>query len=138
MGITIARFWKKIKTVLTGELFVVILLILVGFLSFGLGRLSVKEASRPPVRILNAPNVAPVQAGSPPPTNTTAAAGNASVQEATGAGEGAYVASVNGTRYYLPTCGTVNRIKEENKVWFKTKADAEAAGYTPAANCPGL
>jgi len=49
-----------------------------------------------------------------------------------------YVASKNGTKYYLPACGTAKRIKEENKVWFGTKEEAEAAGYGPAANCPGL
>lgn len=51
---------------------------------------------------------------------------------------GAYVASKTGAKYYLPWCGTASRIKEENKVWFATKADAEAAGYEPAANCKGL
>lgn len=49
-----------------------------------------------------------------------------------------YMASKNGSKYYLPTCGSAKRIKEENKVWFGTKAEAEAAGYEPAANCPGL
>jgi hypothetical protein len=51
---------------------------------------------------------------------------------------GQYVASKSGTKYYLPWCGTVSRIKDENKVWFASKADAEAAGYAPAANCQGL
>ncbi len=50
----------------------------------------------------------------------------------------AYVASKNGTKYYLPTCGSAKRIKEENRVWFATKGEAEAAGFGPAANCPGL
>lgn len=49
-----------------------------------------------------------------------------------------YMASKNGTKYYLPTCGTAKRIKEENRVWFGIKEEAEAAGYGPAANCPGL
>ncbi len=26
----------------------------------------------------------------------------------------------------------------ENKIWFTTKEEAEAAGFTPAANCKGL
>lgn len=55
-----------------------------------------------------------------------------------GSTSGTYVASKNGTKYYLPSCGSSKRIKEENKVWFKTKEEAEAAGYGPAANCPGL
>jgi len=49
-----------------------------------------------------------------------------------------YVASRNGTKYYLPACGSAKRIKEENRVWFATKEEAEGAGYGPAANCPGL
>lgn len=51
---------------------------------------------------------------------------------------GAFVASKTGTKYYLPWCGSVKRIKEENKVWFGTKTEAEAAGYEPAKNCKGL
>ncbi|MDB5265155.1 MAG: protein of unknown function with transrane region [Parcubacteria group bacterium] len=53
-------------------------------------------------------------------------------------GTGAYVASKSGEKYYLTTCSGVSRIKEENKVYFNTKAEAEAKGYEPAANCPGL
>ena len=49
-----------------------------------------------------------------------------------------YMASKNGTKYYLPSCGSAKRIKEENRIWFGTKDEAEAAGYAPAANCPGL
>lgn len=51
---------------------------------------------------------------------------------------GAYVASKNGTRYYLPWCSGVKRIKEENKVWFNTREEAVARGLLPAANCPGI
>jgi hypothetical protein len=52
--------------------------------------------------------------------------------------EGGYVASKSGTKYHLPWCSGAKRIKEENKVWFKTQAEAEDAGYTPAANCKGI
>ncbi len=51
---------------------------------------------------------------------------------------GKYVASKTGTRYYLPSCSSANRIKPENRVWFASKEEAEAAGLGPAANCPGL
>ncbi len=51
---------------------------------------------------------------------------------------GEVVASKSGTKYYLPWCGTVKLIKEENKVWFPTREAAEAAGYEPASNCKGL
>jgi len=62
----------------------------------------------------------------------------ASVGAVVPASGGAYVASKSGTKYYLPWCGTVSRIKEENKVWFGTKQEAEQAGYEPAKNCKGL
>lgn len=51
---------------------------------------------------------------------------------------GGFVASKNGTKYYLSSCSGAGRIKESNKVWFTSKEDAETAGYTPASNCPGL
>lgn len=51
---------------------------------------------------------------------------------------GNYIASKTGSKYYLPTCAAAKRIKDENKRWFATKQEAEAAGYQPAANCKGL
>ena len=51
---------------------------------------------------------------------------------------GAYVASQKGTKYHLPSCPGAKSISEGNKVWFSTKAEAEDAGYTPAANCDGI
>jgi len=51
---------------------------------------------------------------------------------------GNYVASKTGTKYYLPSCATAKRIKDENKVWFATKQQAEAVGYQPSSTCKGL
>lgn len=51
---------------------------------------------------------------------------------------GAYVASKNGSKYYLSTCAAASRISDANKVWFDSAGAASAAGYAPAANCPGL
>lgn len=49
-----------------------------------------------------------------------------------------YTASVSGTVYYPISCKSVSRIKDENKIFFSTKTEAEAAGYAPAKNCSGL
>jgi hypothetical protein len=49
-----------------------------------------------------------------------------------------YVASKTGKKYYLPTCAGAKRIKEENKIWFATREQAAAAGYSPAAKCKGI
>lgn len=51
---------------------------------------------------------------------------------------GQVVASKTGKAYYLPWCGGVKRIKDENKVWFDSAQAAQAAGYIPAKNCKGL
>ena len=51
---------------------------------------------------------------------------------------GLVAASRNGTRYYYPWCGGLSRIKEANKVWFKTVEAAEQAGYTIASGCERL
>lgn len=48
---------------------------------------------------------------------------------------GNFLASINGKAYYPKDCAAANRIKEENRIWFNTKGEAEAQGYKPAQNC---
>ena len=52
--------------------------------------------------------------------------------------KGQYVASKNGTKYYFVWCSGVSRIKDENKVFFQKKEDAEVLGYEPSSTCVGL
>ena len=47
----------------------------------------------------------------------------------------ALVASRNGTRYYTPGCSGIGRIKDENRVYFDTPEQAEAAGLSLAQSC---
>lgn len=51
---------------------------------------------------------------------------------------GQYVGSKKGSKYHLPWCAGAKAIKEENKIWFASKEEAEKAGYTPAGNCKGI
>lgn len=60
------------------------------------------------------------------------------VGAAGGGAQSPYVASKTGTVYYLPWCGGVKLIHEENKVWFESKEEAATKGYRPAANCKGI
>lgn len=46
-----------------------------------------------------------------------------------------YVASKNGKMYYPINCGLVSRIKEENKVWFGTREEAEKSGFIASSSC---
>jgi len=107
---SIKNYWGKIKPHL-----VIINFALIAVLSFGLGRLSqtgkIKESM--PISV-------PAQ-----------------IQVQVSAG-GNFVGSKNGTKYHYPWCSGAARIKEENKVWFQTVDEAKRAGYSPAANCPGL
>lgn len=108
-----------------------IVVALVGLLAFGLGRLSlVGEAAQ-------APRVVYPEALAAKPLSSTSAIA-AAAPKPVAAGQGAYVASKNGSKYYLVTCSGANRIKQENKVYFVSSHDAQAAGYGPAANCAGI
>lgn len=48
---------------------------------------------------------------------------------------GAFVASKNGKKYYPFGCSAANRIKEGNRVWYKTEEDAQNAGLTRSTSC---
>ncbi len=108
----------------------VIIILAASAASFGLGRLSaIDDASS---EVLYVPAAA-LQA------EVLNNAVNDGVKETVAVSqEGSFVASKNGTRYYFPWCSGVKQIKEENKVWFQTREEAEKAGYTPAQNCKGL
>jgi hypothetical protein len=100
--------------------------------SFGLGRLSAGEGD---VHTLPEPQSTGQEARALP--TTTPAAPPTSPTTAT-VPAGGYVASKNGTKYHLPWCSGAKQISEQNKIFFATKAEAEAAGYTPASNCKGI
>jgi len=119
---TIQEISEKIK--LGAELYVVFIIVLVSFASFGLGRLSVKTDVSNTIY----PSITSAQVALP-----EISASNIEVSE-----EKYYIASKNGTVYHLPWCPGAGRIKDENKIWFESKEDAENAGYRPAANCKGL
>lgn len=118
MTASIKEISDKIKATWEGilkdrELFPALLIIIVGALSFGLGRMSVLPAE-PPV-----------------------AAATVAVSEAPPEVE-RYVGSKNSDKYHLPWCSGAQRISPENQVWFDSREAAEAAGYSPAGNCEGL
>lgn len=92
------------------------LIFLVSVASFGLGRLSVLVEAKPLISV-------------------SEAASGAIPALAKG---GYYVASRTGSTYYFPWCAGAEKIAPANERWFKTEAEAKAAGYRPAKNCKGL
>lgn len=109
------------------DIFTAGIIILTAIVGFGLGRLSVIYGQKTPVKIeyLSLEK------------NQSAAVLKTSEAKSPN-GEKMYVASKNGDKYHLPWCAGAQRIKEENKIWFANKEEAEKAGYKPAGNCEGI
>lgn len=122
---------EKIKSYIRqneADIFTIILVITVGFLGFGLGKLSQMNLEKEPVEILL-----------PEPLTQVSNVGLNAVTEASEpSNKGQYVASKNSNKYHLPSCSGAKRISEANKIWFASREEAESRGYTPAGNCPGI
>ncbi len=102
------------------EYFTALVLVLVAVTAFGLGRQSVE--GREVKNMAPEAREAPVATEDRPETLPSTY----------------YVGSRNGEVYHLPHCSGAKRINEANRVTFNSKAEAEAAGYRPAANCKGI
>ena len=140
--------FEKLKWWMANDtIFGAILLVLVGISSFGLGRLSVLNTADVP---LAGPRVQLIASSTPPtPLVSSSSPEKAAVVRQSAAAlesvtpllvvpAGPYVASKSGTKYHLVTCPGAKQIKPANKIFFATAAEAAAAGYSPASNCPGL
>lgn len=125
------------------DIFIVLLILLIGTASFGLGKLSAFEKKKTPISILKTKEAmyATVLDSSQGnynqgTSNLTDSPENKNTNNSSQ--KGIVVASKSGTKYYYPWCSGVSRIKEENKVWFVSIEDARSAGLTPASGCTGL
>lgn len=130
--------WEKLKGSFDSELwYMAFVLVLVAAASFGLGRLSITPVSVPTVQ--TAATIVPsvhIQSGTA--TNLPSLPADISHQVDHLAGAQVVIASRNGSKYHLETCPGAKQITAANRITFNSRAAAEAAGYTPAANCPGL
>lgn len=112
------------------------IIVLVGSASFALGRLSMQQSSAPEL------SISTIDLDTMPAASYTALQANApatdDTQASTVSNGGSVVGSKNGSKYHLPWCSGAKRIKDENLVVFESITKAQEAGYTPAANCPGL
>ncbi len=119
--------WEKFKHYISDDaVFYTVAILLVGICSFGLGRMSAEPSTREnTIEIIPPPELVPYNQAS-------------AVQATTNNEIGVVVASKSGTKYHLPDCPGAKQIKESNLISFSSIAAAKAAGYTAAANCPGL
>jgi len=120
------------------EVGIVLIIILVAFLGFGLGRLSMKKETKTPVTIerftlsdtKDAPLAHPSNLSNP--VNSTNYPNPTSLTSSSG---GEVVASKNGTKYHYPWCSGASKISVANKITFKSEGEAVAVGLTKASNC---
>ncbi|MFA5997085.1 MAG: hypothetical protein WC791_01195 [Candidatus Paceibacterota bacterium] len=129
----LGRFEAPNLRTIPDDLFLGLIIILVAFGSFGLGRLSKIQGSKTPVRFENA-LLAPAESVT---AKTSVTNQSASVIDAT-SNSTDLVGSKNGTKYYYPWCSGVKNIFPSNLIHFASKSEAEARGYTPSATCKGL
>lgn len=119
------------------DLYIILIIILVGTASFGLGKISNYEKNKTPISILKTKeyiysslekNASDINGAEIKNIQNT---DDKKINEI-------IVASKSGTKYYYLWCSGVSKIKEKNKIYFKTIEEAKSAGLTPATNCIGL
>ena len=133
----LSDYYIKVKSWISDnkpDLYIAAIIFLVGLASFGLGRLSILWPEKEPIRIMTPGtlNTTYEQKNGMEPSSASGLVKGLTVQQ------GKYVASKSGTAYHYPWCPSALKIKEENKIWFNTKEEAQKAGYKPAGNCEGL
>ena len=116
----VSERWQKVKALIKeneNDIVIASGFLLIALIGFGLGRLSALKEGNPALKIekIAVPQLEPERQAA-----------------------GLLVGSKNGTAYHLPACPGANRIKEENKIWFASREEAEKLGYKPASNCEGL
>lgn len=121
------------------DIYVAAIIILIGISSFGLGRLSAVWPDKKPIHIEESDITAHNNNDAAAAVNNTAniIPRNSSDNRVENS-QKKYVASKSGSAYHYPWCPGAVKIKEENKIWFLTKEEAEDKGYKPAQNCEGL
>lgn len=110
----------KIKNWLEDAIYewgMIAIVLLLGLASFGLGRLSALEDTKPVVSVREAP----------------------AAEEPQGMYMGGLlIGSRKGSAYHYPWCSGAQTIAAQNRIWFANEDDARRAGYHAAGNCKGL
>lgn len=136
---------EKIKPIITNwiesdrgkDILTVIIVILVGMSSFGLGRLSKGNSSAGiKIEYQNEINDQPNGQTINQEANIISSGENNSKNipdtETTGK---SFFASNRGSKYYPAGCSAGKSLKLENRVYFNTREEAEKAGYELSSSC---
>lgn len=153
MADSIQEMWDKFKYVLKDDGFYYgTIILLVGVISFGLGRwsmtTSLEKAVPSAITVTQSASLGTIgnslnsKIASTSPKNPTQQekTSNTSIgaQEPITAENATYVGSRKGTKYHLLSCPGAKQISEENKLFFTSKEEAMKSGYSPASNCKGI
>ncbi len=128
---------EKIKQFLLSEkgrdILIVIIVILVGLGSFELGRLS-KENTTSGIKIEYPDQNLNQEASVISSEDSFQITNKISPTISNSAGKN-FFASNRGSKYYSIGCSAGKTIKQENRVYFETKEEAEVAGYELSSSC---
>lgn len=125
------------------EALFILLILLFGTLSFGLGKISKIEDQKSSVALLANKDLIEditVEKITLDGKKLVASPISATKKDVSDQNKnsGVVIASKTGKKYHFPWCTGAKSIKEDNKIWFNSIDDARKAGYTPAQNCKGL
>lgn len=125
--------FRKIKNFIEfnkKELYISVSFVLIAFISFSLGRISVFQEQKYPIWIESVPEEELIV------DRTASAVATATVQDFYS--QKLLIGSKNSDKYHYIWCEGAKKISEQNKIYFSSKEEAEKAGYKPAKNCAGL
>jgi hypothetical protein len=126
-------FWEAILSEKGRDILTVIIVILVGLGSFGLGRLSKSNTSSgiqieylgqeaSAIQATQYSNVLQKTAITDTPASSSSSGKN-------------FFASSRGSKYYPVGCQAGNNLKQENRIYFATREEAEKSGYELSSSC---
>lgn len=81
------------------------------------------------------PSPTPTPTATPTPTPKPTPTPTATPTPTPDEEDGKFVGSKKSDVYHRPSCHYVDNIKPENKIWFKSSAEAKAKGYRPCKVC---
>lgn len=126
------KFVKQIE----GSMFVVSAILIAGSAYF-IGNIQANDSQKSEIQIVYPDAIAIKSSINSNVTEPTSVQEGSNVKEVQKA-DAKIVASKNGKRYYYANCGGINRIKQENRIYFNTKEEAEVKGLTLASGCKAL
>jgi hypothetical protein len=128
---------QKIKLFIESEkgkdIMTIMIVILVGIISFYLGRLST-ESTKDGLKIEYSSQKANI-IDSNKALNDPISLNPSISERINNNSQGSYFASSRGKKYYPIGCSAGKSLKEENRIYFQTTSEAEKAGYTLSSSC---